>query len=531
MNMPRISKNTLFFWLFGGLVIIFLFLTIGSLFIGDLSLTYDEPDHYRYGNLIYHLQSDRFDNSKMPISVLNVIPVKLVEHFSGKAISDIRIGKISTILVSLLLGFLCFAWGRSLYGKWAGLLGFGLYVFEPNIIAHSQQITTDMYAAATVTLTLYMCWRFLEAPSLRRALVLGLVLGLCQVAKYSGLLLYPILLLFGFIRYGEWFLTQLRRKSYRKIGSGIWTLVKYAALILVTSMFVINLGFLFNRSGTPLEGYQLKSKFFQAIQHASPILDKLPVPLPYSYLQGLDWVMFNERTGTTYGPNYLLGKLSNPAGFPGYYVVAFLLKVPLPIIALLLVSLWDWLRSFRKDEFIRQDMYFLIPALVYSVYLNFFFDTQIGIRYLLVIFPILLIFCTRIFRNGARFSRRAWIIAGLAGFYLIISVASYFPNYLSYFNEIVINRTFAYRYLADSNIDWGQNQNELKKFLAQHPDYHFDPAGPTSGIVVVGVNEFVGVLGSPNDYGWLRENFEPIGNFRYTDLIFDVSPADLARIK
>ena len=96
----------------------------------------------------------------------------------------------------------------------------------------------------------------------------------------------------------------------------------------------------------------------------------------------------------------------------------------------------------------------------------------------------------------------------------MVSVFSYFPNYLAYFNEIVIDRTQAYRFLADSNIDWGQNVAELEIFLEEHPEYSFQPSQPTAGIVVVGVNELVGVVGKPEDFQWLRENYEPVGNFR-----------------
>jgi hypothetical protein len=277
------------------------------------------------------------------------------------------------------------------------------------------------------------------------------------------------------------------------IGLDFLMMIKYGGLILATSVLVINLGFLFNGSGTTLGHYQFKSTFLQSIQHFLPVLNKMPIPIPYPYLQALDSVIFDERTAETYGNIYLLGKLSKPAGFPGYYLIAFLLKVPFTILALLSVSLCDWLRSFRKDEFIRQDMYLIIPILIFSIYFNFFFQAQTGIRYLLVIFPILLIYCTRFFRNRSGFSRRSWILLSLAGSYLIISVASYFPNYLSYFNEFVINRTYSYRYLADSNLDWGQNQGALVKFLSQHPEYHFDPVKPTAGLIVVGVNEFVGL--------------------------------------
>lgn len=162
--MPHVSKNTLFIIFFSGLVLIFLFLTLGNILIGQQSLTYDEKSHYRYAELIYRLKPDRFDDSKMPVSVINVIPVKIAENVFGVEFTDkaqkVKLGRVSTVFVSLLLACLCYFWMRSLYGKWAGLLGLGLFVFEPNIIAHSQLVTTDIFAAASMTLALYMCWRF-----------------------------------------------------------------------------------------------------------------------------------------------------------------------------------------------------------------------------------------------------------------------------------------------------------------------------------------------------------------------------------
>ena len=528
---PRVSANTIFILLFLSLTAVFLFLTLGSVILGHLSLTYDEPQHFKYGELIYNLQSDRFDDSKMPVSVLNVIPSKVAEHFFGNSFSNqwqvMSIGRITTIFVSWLLAVLCFIWIKSLYGKWVGLIGFGLYVFEPNIIAHSQLITTDIYAAATVTLSLFAFWKFLEKPDLKRAVLAGLALGLCQIAKYSGILLYPILILLIFLRYGGWVFVHIRQRGWRNLVRGIWIFIKYCIVFLITSIVVINVGFLFNRTAMPLGNYQFKSSFFQSLQKINPLIDKMPIPLPYPYVEGLDFVMFRERTGDGYGNIYLLGQLRQGVGFPGYFLVASLFKIPISILILFGVSLWGWLRSFRWNEFLKVDMFFVVPGLVYSIYFNFFFEAQIGIRFLLVIFPIMLIFITRFFKNWSGFSKRLRILSGLAGIYLVVSVLSYFPFYLSYFNELVLDRTQSYRILADSNIDWGQNKAELTEFLSQHPDYSFEPTVPTAGTVVVGVNELIGVVGKPEDFQWLRERFKPVGNFRYSYLIYNISPSEI----
>ena len=266
----------LFYLLRIGLIVVFLVLTLGSIVIGHLSLTYDEPQHFRYGEFIYHFNSNRFDDSKMPLSVINVIPAKFAERFFNEIFANewqvMSIGRISTIFISLLLGGLCLLWTRLLYGKWVGLVSFGLYVIEPNIIAHSQLITTDIYAAATVTLTIFMFWRFMETPNPHNAILSGLALGLCQVAKYSGILMYPILFLLVVIRYGGCFINQFRRRSFGGIRSAILVSIKFGTLFLVTSVLIINLGFLFNRTGTAMGDYKFKSDFFQSIQQFSPAL-------------------------------------------------------------------------------------------------------------------------------------------------------------------------------------------------------------------------------------------------------------------
>lgn len=302
---------------------------------------------------------------------------------------------------------------------------------------------------------------------------------------------------------------------------------KYGFLFLIVSLLIINLGFLFNRTGTPFGDFNFESSQFQSIENFSRLVRRIPVPVPYPYLEGLDLVISHEKTDVGHGRIYMLGELRQGEGFAGYFLVESLFKVPLPILALFSVSLLDFLKSFRSKEFIKEQVYLLIPVLYFSIYFNFFFRSQIGIRFLLVVFPVLLIFSARIFRNWNRFSQRTRIEVILLGLYLITSVASYFPHYLSYFNELILDRSQAYKILADSNLDWGQNKGALTRFLSENPEYTFEPAEPMAGLLVIGTNELTGVLGGPEPYAWLRENFRPDGHLYYTYLIFDIFPSDL----
>lgn len=105
----------------------------------------------------------------------------------------------------------------------------------------------------------------------------------------------------------------------------------------------------------------------------------------------------------------------------------------------------------------------------------------------------------------------------------MVSVFSYFPYYVPYFNEFVWNRTNAYKYLADSNLDWGQGRKELEKYLMDNPDVSYPTRFVRAGTFVVGANDLVGIK-DPDVYAWLRENFRPVGNVAYSYLIFEITP-------
>ena len=52
---------------------------------------------------------------------------------------------------------------------------------------------------------------------------------------------------------------------------------------------------------------------------------------------------------------------------------------------------------------------------------------------------------------------------------LALTVLTRHPHYLSYFNELVGGPPRGHLYLADSNIDWGQDLKRLSRYAADHP--------------------------------------------------------------
>src|SRR5262249_16403095 len=292
-------------------------------------------------------------------------------------------GRYAAIALSLLLALYVFKWSYELYGRNGALLSLSLYVFDPNLLAHGQLVTADLPAALMTTIALYHFWHFLKLGGKGQAFLSAVTLGLSQLAKYSCVYLYPIFLVIAAIyrrsvpaadamRSSRWqYLVCLLRR---------WTIV--AAFFAAASIVTINLGFGFNGVGTPLSAYSLKDPFFTKLQ-ATPIVGNLPVPLPVAYVQGLDLIKSEARMGQVWGNIYMAGKLrvnhhdGTLRGFPGYYFYAAFFKVPIAKQVIFLVALFGYFsrrgqpaaRALRREE-----VFLLIPILVYWIYFNFFFN-------------------------------------------------------------------------------------------------------------------------------------------------------------
>lgn len=513
------------------LLLLAFFFLFSALSVQGKAETYDEPKHYRYGSNILNGDSTRFDDSKMPFSAWNALPAKIAEiaPFLDKLyLSRLITARLMTTLFSLLIAYVVFIWSRELYGFVPALISLGLYILDPNIIAHSQLITTDIYAAGMVLFSSYWLWKFANTRKPLDGLLLAFTLGLAQLAKYTAISLYPLfavaLLVYDWSRLSEIY----KSRKWQELKSLLWQYAKYVLVAVLMGILIINIGFLFNRTFIPLGDYAFRSELLNSIQ--SKISSVIPVPYPY--LEGLDWIIQRERSHSGFGPVYLLGETRYNQGFHGYYFVAFLLKVPVATQIILLFALvvyfWD---ASRRRNLIKNEWFLLWPIFFYAIYFNFFYRAQIGIRYFLIVFPLLYIFAGGLFKNWASIDWRKKAAAFALGMYLILSVLSYYPYYLSYFNEIVWDRKMAYQYLADSNLDWGQDEFIVDDYLAEHPEVRKAPKRPRllneTTRYYVQANPLVGVTEHPDAYRWLRENFEPIDAIAPSCLLFEITPEQM----
>ena len=106
-------------------------------------------------------------------------------------------------------------------------------------------------------------------------------------------------------------------------------------------------------------------------------------------------------------------------------------------------------------------------------------------------------------QNYKRITMAFFVVWSLAGFYF------FFPNLISYTNELIPDKKKAYKIMADSNLDYGQGNFSIANYLQKHKDVQLatDTMAKT-GKFVLGINDYLDIYGS-GKYGWLK-NFEPV---------------------
>jgi 4-amino-4-deoxy-L-arabinose transferase-like glycosyltransferase len=426
-------------------------------------------------------------------------------------------GRLPIVLLALLLAWYVYRWARDLFGRAAGFTALTLCVFSPTLIAHSRFVTFDVPLACFSTMALYHLWRYVRGCGWSDLVLAGCGLGLSMATKFSGALLwvsFALLLVWSAAkpptkRNGPTAGTVSRVEAARR---GIWGRIAIAlfSLVVVAALVAI------------------------VIQASYFFSDGLG-----AYWAGLKRVNADHDSNFAY---YLMGQFK-PGGWWYYFLFAFVVKTPLPTLLLLGLSV-VLLRRFPAPSGI-DEAFLLLPIVVFVAATSAFAD-NLGVRYLLPVYPLLFVFVSRLAQavNGPRWARGAGAV--LATWYVVGALWIY-PDHLAYFNELVGGPANGHRYLDDSNIDWGQDLKRLRDYLRRegiqsvklrygrnvNPDYYGIPwrpltdrewsGDPPAGVYAVGTHLLIRGRWYARQRGlktdWL-ERYEPIGRVGYSCYLF-----------
>jgi hypothetical protein len=454
--------------------------------------------------------------------------------------------RLPIVALGVVLGVFVFVWSRELYGSRSGLLALFLYAFSPNILAHTRLTTQDLGVTLIVFSSSYFFWRYTMRHQLSSLFASAVIVGCGILTKTTAGFVAPIFGVyylvgaltsngFGVDARFPWVArlgaNQLRK---RQLLTAAWIGVIFGSVI----MAVVNLGYGFQGSfsGIPL--------------------------VPSAFEKS---VLFQLRL-STYGGVFFAGDIYEKS----LWFILFptiLLKTPVPtlLLAAVAVTCIAIRRRAREAEI-------LIVAAI-GVFIGLFMLlNNLGtiLRYVLPIYPFAFVLIGRLateelpYRPAIRAAGSALVLWYLAG------TLSVFPHYLAYFNELIGGPANGYKYLAESNLDWGQDLKGLKTYMTENgidrialgyfgsadadyygidydylpsvglkpkragqrwwyeidPDRIGDEPRPTGRIAVsvtlIQGARWLGRLFEPT-YGWLRD-YEPIETIGHTIHIYDIPP-------
>ena len=97
------------------------------------------------------------------------------------------------LLAGIGLGVLIAAWSYKLAGPVAAVVATFLFCFDPNFIAHSPLMKSDVALALVMTGLVWLIWTFGRHGSLWKAVSIGLLCGVGLNVKFSAVLFGPML--------------------------------------------------------------------------------------------------------------------------------------------------------------------------------------------------------------------------------------------------------------------------------------------------------------------------------------------------
>ncbi len=409
--------------------------------------------------LSYYLNSLLLSGIEIPEEVWNAPD----QDSRGRALYRLGNGDRIVLLTRLpfmalvpVLVLLVFFEAKRRFGTTAAFGAALLMALEPNVLAHGGLATPDLLLTVTFFWVLVRVRIWHENRGWRNLIWAGLALGLAFLSKFTAILLLGIIpvaaLLAGF------------RVRQQLAGYGLIVLIAFGALHLgYLPHYTHPMGAAALGAGTEEPHRESVSPFWKGV-------------LPRPFGKGIEF----QRNANAGHRAFFRGEVTD-GGWKLYYPVAFLAKTAIPFlllaglgIVLLFVGRRERHRGKRdggagsRKRRKKNIAWLLIPPILLALFFIFMSRINIGLRYLLPVYPFLAI-------AGGR--ALAWLIArrgiGTIAASLLIAwqaagTARACPHFIPYFNEAVGGSEGGMELLGDSNLDWGQGLPALAKWIDEN---------------------------------------------------------------
>lgn len=422
----------------------------------------------------------------------------------NSAAEIIQVARIVPMLFTIFLIVFTYFWARKLFGRVWALLPAFLLGLSPTIIAQGHYVTTDIAAAVGTIVGLYTFVTYMQHPTRKNLWLAGVGLGLAELMKFSTALLFiviPLLML-------AYYIATVRRDWYAEIAKGrprfflkrartmIGGLIAIFAIAVVLVMYPVY--------GLFIARYPQARQISDAASIIGPLASgtcsvahwdvciakatlwathhELLRPLA-EYAMGV-LMVFERLTGTS--ASYFLGYVYQQ-GSLFYFPVTYGLKETIPALIIIVFGLaWGITRvikaiirkkvAFGRYIIERFPQFAMITFVLIYWGVSVMSPLNIGVRHLLPTIPLMYLLATSALvswtgslRASGTSLARYGIVLGILLVWATAETAFAYPYYTSYFNEFAGGTANGYRYITDSNYDWGQDMLRLQAWMKANP--------------------------------------------------------------
>lgn len=388
-------------------------------------------------------------------------------------------GRLPLLGFGVLMAVLVFMWARDLWGPMAGLLAMALCTFDPNVLAHSTLITSDVAAASLILGTIYGLWRYRRFGGWRNASMVIVFFSLAITAKFSAIVLIPLGgVLVGLSAGRMWF--KGRGPRARRLVA-LYVLSGVALLTTLWGCYSFRFAAV---AGDQPEALPVKQVLEEVVLHEAggdpEVAGRKPLRLfdrtvvfanrnrllPEAFLQGLAIYRLEGRER----PAFLNGEYSL-RGFRSYFLWTFLLKTPLATLLAIAGGTLFAVKTCRREDL----LYLLLPVVVFFAMVSAS-ALNIGNRHILPVYPFLFVLGGGLMPLLVERwpERRREVLATALALVAVSSTVVFSPPWqptwigtrpLEFFNELAGGPRNGYLRLVNSNVDWGQGLKELSRWL------------------------------------------------------------------
>jgi hypothetical protein len=401
-------------------------------------------------------------------------------------------GRVMSLALAVLLIILIGHWAFELGGLIPSIVAVFLICLDPNFLGHGPLLKNDVACALCFLAAAYAIWKIGRRLTMAWAFGLAILMAAAVLVKFSGLLLLPALVVSLALRAvlpwpWETCKCELKTRAARFGAAGGIILL---TLLVTFSAIWASYGFRFNAGPDGLElpvqdvSVSLRAYRVWGTLHRRPTVEEVeaePAPpitrailaacdyhlLPQAFLCGLVFTELYDQgaeRGYLFGESYFGGKLA-------YFPLAFLFKEPLAIIAAVGFAVVVPFFRVRHRSSLSLDSWWTIiclavPSGIYAI-AAMTSQMNIGFRHFLPVLPFL-------YMAISVAAGRAWRWPLARGVILILALGlatetlAAFPDFLAFFN-LACAGDRAY-FLADSNLDWGQDLPALAAWQRAHPN-------------------------------------------------------------